>query len=341
MPQSASETSRKPAGLWIFDARTDLLYVANLYWPLLLIPSLVVTDRQGPLDFLQTYFLSTPHRWITLFLVLADSSRRGKNTLKMVWLAVAMAIGIGIVHGRFGYLICLLWLDFVWNAWHFAAQHAGVLAIYARKSGHVLPNAVKWSMRLTLTTVIVMVPMDNYMSSDLGKSFALMAAGGMLAMSFLYLQSRVRHSIPANCYFLSVFGLYGGIFCCGMASLHTASNALFFGASLFHAVEYLAVVSRYVISKESAGAFITGLPRTLPWNFRLGGYLLGCGSALMYIQSNWPELSAAVNLWAAFLHYAFDGWIWKLRDPATAKMVTANPVTVSLGGKPVAVVVPN
>jgi hypothetical protein len=27
----------------------------------------------------------------------------------------------------------------------------------------------------------------------------------------------------------------------------------------------------------------------------------------------------AVNLWAAFLHYTYDGFIWKLRKPETAK----------------------
>jgi hypothetical protein len=31
------------------------------------------------------------------------------------------------------------------------------------------------------------------------------------------------------------------------------------------------------------------------------------------------ELWVGANLWAAFLHYAYDGTIWKLRRPETAK----------------------
>jgi hypothetical protein len=31
------------------------------------------------------------------------------------------------------------------------------------------------------------------------------------------------------------------------------------------------------------------------------------------------EIWLAVNLWAAFLHYAYDGMIWKLRDAGTSK----------------------
>jgi hypothetical protein len=30
-----------------------------------------------------------------------------------------------------------------------------------------------------------------------------------------------------------------------------------------------------------------------------------------------------VNLWAAYTHYAFDGIIWKLRKPTTAKALGA------------------
>jgi hypothetical protein len=33
-----------------------------------------------------------------------------------------------------------------------------------------------------------------------------------------------------------------------------------------------------------------------------------------------------LNLWAAFVHYAFDGMIWKLRRPETAAALgVANP----------------
>src|SRR5262249_25772683 len=59
-----------PTG-WIVAPAFDLLLIANLSWPFLLLPGLS-TRTETAVDFWQVYFLSLPHRWLTLILVALD-----------------------------------------------------------------------------------------------------------------------------------------------------------------------------------------------------------------------------------------------------------------------------
>jgi len=324
--RSSPEQGNRIFDPWIFDARTDLLAIANLYWPLLIIPGLVVADRNGPLDFLQTYFISTPHRWITLILVVLDPTRRTGNRRRMVLAAFLAAALIGSIRARFGFLLCLLWIDFAWNAWHFASQHAGVLAIYARKNGSYLPGTLKYLMRISFTSIILLIPLHSELQGIFGEALKLMICSTIILMTPFVFDASIRQSQSSAIFFASVLSLYTAILACTLTDRFVAANALFFAASTFHAIEYLSIVSRYVISKETAVShefphLTTGF--SINWTTRLIGFLLTCGFVLYQLQTNWPEVSASVNLWAAFLHYAFDGWIWKLRNPTTARLVTA------------------
>src|SRR5262249_24034070 len=91
--------------------------------------------------------------------------------------------------------------------------------------------------------------------------------------------------------------------------------------SMFHAVEYLAVVTHYARRRETVGS--DGMFRALArhWLVFLGLYALVLGSTGAWMSrpdSGLVVLWQGLNLWASFVHYAFDGMIWKLRRPATA-----------------------
>ena len=45
------------------------------------------------------------------------------------------------------------------------------------------------------------------------------------------------------------------------------------------------------------------------------------GGGIAGLAAAWQGL----NLWAAFVHYAYDGMIWKLRRPETAAALGATP----------------
>ena len=61
---------------WLVSPAFDLLFLANLGWLLALVPGYVAAEGTVHIEFWQIYFLTTPHRWITLLLVAADPDRR-------------------------------------------------------------------------------------------------------------------------------------------------------------------------------------------------------------------------------------------------------------------------
>src|SRR5215831_6300222 len=163
-PLAPAASALKPVKIWLVGPWFDLVFLANLAWPVaVLLYFLRPADDQGPdvLSFFQIYFLSTPHRWITLVLVFCDSERFWKEPAKFGGLAIALVLlGLGLVGvaaflpeiaGLVGVsvgamtssLVLLMMLDYIWNAWHFAAQHAGIARIYGRttRPEQSLPDA--------------------------------------------------------------------------------------------------------------------------------------------------------------------------------------------------------
>src|SRR5262245_2208538 len=116
--------SPRAEGGWIVSGAFDLLFLANLAWPLLLLPGLA-DDHGTGVDFCQLYFLTTPHRWLTLLLVAFDPDRRdGRPGRFILWAALlgVLVVGAYLTTGEF---LCLALVDAAWNGWHFASQHAG------------------------------------------------------------------------------------------------------------------------------------------------------------------------------------------------------------------------
>src|SRR5262245_16354346 len=142
---------------WVVAPRFDLLFLANLYWPVLLWPGLLPAGRAELLtEFWVIYFLTAPHRWLTLFLVAFDPDRRdGRPGWVFIALAVVAALVVGGAWAITGAFACLALADYVWNAWHFASQHQGVLRMYARKSGGGPDWLERHALRFFLFLVLV------------------------------------------------------------------------------------------------------------------------------------------------------------------------------------------
>ncbi len=91
----ATSIAAKPTKTWLVGPWFDLLFLANLAWPVAgLLYFLRPSDAQGPdvLSFFQIYFLSTPHRWITLVLVFCDSERFWKEPVKFGGMAIGLVL---------------------------------------------------------------------------------------------------------------------------------------------------------------------------------------------------------------------------------------------------------
>src|SRR5262249_421399 len=117
---------------WIVSPAYDLFFLANIAWLALLLPGLS-SRSHTVLAFWQVYFPPLPHGWLALGLVLAGPDRRGGRGRRLTVVALAAAVVVVGVYLGTGALTCLAVVDYAWNAWHFAAQHAGVLRMYSRK----------------------------------------------------------------------------------------------------------------------------------------------------------------------------------------------------------------
>ena len=318
---------------WIVSPVFDLLFLANLGWLLLLLPGFA-TRSDTAIDFWQIYFLTLPHRWITLVLVVTDVDRRGTQSRKLAIIAALFAV---LVVGAFlgtGAFLCLALVDYVWNSWHFASQHAGVLRMYARKVGGGSESLERWGLRVFVTYGALraagwatgwLEADASYLSWLHGIDLAVLVIPVALLLSNFIGATRER--VGKLAYLASVCSLYTGFVlslrfgCWNFVVVFAAAG------SMFHAVEYLAIVTHYARRREAVGS--PGPFRTLArfWLIFLGGYVLALGSVgvlMSRTDSGFVVLWQGLNLWAAFVHYAFDGMIWKLRRPETAAALGVN-----------------
>jgi hypothetical protein len=312
---------------WIVSPVFDLLFLANLGWLLLLVPGFG-TRSDTVVDFWQLYFLTLPHRWITLILVLTDRDRRGGQDRKLAVIAVLAAMLVVGAYFGTGAFLCLAMLDYLWNAWHFASQHAGVLRMYSRKVGGGIEWLERWGVRGFVTYGAVRAAGWTTGWAEAGSSwlpwlhaFDLLVLLVPAALIVTNLVGATRDRLGKLAYLGSVCALYVGFVLslrCGWVGGIIAFAA---AGSMFHAVEYLAIVTHYARRRGSTGS--DSPFRTLAgyWLLFLGLYVLVLGTLGVWMSD--PSNGVAVfwqglNLWAAFVHYAYDGMIWKLRRPETA-----------------------
>lgn len=315
-----------PARGWLVSPAFDLLFLANLGWPLLLLPG-VGSRADTAVDFWQVYFLTVPHRWITLLLVAADPPRRAGQARRLVVVAVAAALLVGGAYLGTGAFVCLALVDYLWNAWHFASQHAGVLRMYARKVGGGSAWLERWGLRVFVTYGAGRAAgwTTGWLEGASGWRPALAALDlGVLLIPLLLLATNLvgvtRDRLGKLAYLGSVCVLYTGF----LLGLHFEEPRLIVplaaAGSLFHAAEYLAVVTLYARRRTGGAGAFAALARR--WLLFLGPYVTLVGAAGAYLarpDSGWATAWVGLNLWAALVHYAYDGMIWKLRRPDTAR----------------------
>ncbi len=313
---------------WLRSPRFDLLFLANVLWPALLLPGMSA-DGSTAVDFWQIYFLTLPHRWITLVLVAIDPDRRGQRSFVLTGLALMFAVMVGGAYLGTSAFLCLGAIDYVWNAWHFASQHAGVLRIYSKQSGGGIAWLERWGIRLFITYTICRTA-GEILTQQVGWSSDILPMPwidwGMIAIPIALLVTNGgdwrRERWPKMIYLASVLTLYTGYLISGNQRASTWIVCFATAASLFHATEYLAIVSHYALRRNKVGS--EGLMRQVSrfWVPLLALYMLGLGMLgwwMTRMSGPWGIAWQGLNLWAAFTHYAWDGMIWKLRQPATAQ----------------------
>jgi len=325
-PASVSlHPARKPGG-WLVGPVFDSVFLANLAWPLVLLVQLVWGfDAQDGLRFWQVYFVTTPHRWITLPLVFLDRERFRERPAAFLGVAGAiMAVCLGVRLST-GALTCLLTIDYLWNGWHFAAQHHGIYRIYGRLADPDRVAGLRWEkllMRLFLLYVVVRVAGTTWSHSRLEQ--ALRSVDWVVAAIPLWLVA-----VDVAQYQTGRAGrvLYGASVCSLYLAMlwaaHTERPGLVLmlttASALFHAIEYLALVGWAVERRHGNRTNEpTLLARVAPcWGLTLAMFLVILGLGGWLLDQHLLQFWLTVNVVVAFMHYAYDGMIWKYRRPGT------------------------
>jgi hypothetical protein len=331
-PPTPPARAAKP---WLVGPWFDLFFVANLAWPAVALAALTGPDWVlGPLSAVQVYFLSTPHRWITLALVFLDRDRFWKEPAKFGGLAVLLTglglalVAVGHVWPRAAHsLVPFMMLDYVWNAWHFAAQHAGISRIYGRTSRPDMPpeavNFEKTAVRLLVLWVLARYALLLAgRGTDLGLTdlhLWLNWVDPVILVPALVLLAREVAAYRPQClgrlaYLVSVVAVYAAQLLAIRSGEDRAMSALFLTGAVFHATEYLAIVS-WSVRRKSTGVWRYLAPRYALCLLVFMTVLM-VSNALLASQSLYAW--ALITLFVSLLHYAYDGIIWKSR-PAPAK----------------------
>lgn len=328
MVATASSVSANPPtpSPWLIGPWVDCLFLANLTWPLIFFWSfsggLQALDE---VQFWQVYFVTTPHRWITLVIVFLDTDHFRQRPTTFAGIALAVVAICLLVRASTGTLTCLLAIDYVWNSWHFAAQHHGIFRIYGRAvepertSGLLLEKVV---MRTFLVYVILRVAGGSWAYPALDASFryldwaAWLVPIGLVGRELLRLRAA---AVARLVYLSSVMALYSLLLACVHWQRPRETLMLATASALFHATEYLTTVSWAVKRKHAKAASRPGVfvRFAATWGLSLAIFVAVLGSAGWLIQQQLMQFWLLCNVIAAYLHYTYDGMIWKTRRPAS------------------------
>lgn len=320
----------RPVHAWIVSRPVDLLFFCNLPWLLAFLPLVFDSEGLPRVEFWQIYFLTTPHRWLTLVLVATDPDRRGQRTRLFVAIAAGFFMFVIGVRWFTGAFTCLALIDYVWNAWHFGSQHAGILRIYSRRAGGARVRGETWPIRalVVYTSLRLLGSLTGWTenSTEATAVLSVLDHAMLLLPAWLLIEEAVHFTmsrVGACCYAASVSLLYSCLLWSVAHQVSVLVLSLTVAASAFHAVEYMALVSFYAGQRRTAGS--ASLFRTFAqqWSLLLVIYIVAIGFVGYGASKGKVEWWIGANLWVAFLHYAYDGMIWKLRRPATAKLLGA------------------
>lgn len=318
-PADAAHQASPPQG-WLVGPWFDLLLIANIAWPLLLV--FQIGDGFGGragVQFWQMYYVTTPHRWITLALVFLDRERFQQRRGLFLGVAVGIAAVCLGVRVSTGALTCLLTIDYLWNAWHFAAQHHGIHRIYQRLDPQTMAAGLsldKWLMRGFLLYVILRVVSATWTDAELLGWLGFMDWFVWPIPAWLLYRGFTRSANwGGRAYLVSVIALYVSLLWAVHERRLGLALALLLASALFHAIEYLALVTWSVRKQHAASADRMGFLGVLAghWGIALAVFILILGVGGWLMDQRFLEGWLLINVIVAFLHYAYDGLIWRRR----------------------------
>lgn len=322
--------------LWIHSAGLDLFFF-SFGW-LLLFAVFIAMDQSSLKSSARSFLIvsillfSFLHRHLTFPMVYGDREIFQQRKIAYVVFPLLFLVLTLLSLKLTSLMILLVGLSVLWNIYHTLMQKIGLLRIYSRKAGYGkswLDKSLVFSWffflffylaskpeNLKLVSTLsggakvfqrLLMPISLFLPS-LSKLVFLVAC----ILLFLYLKEEWQHRSqmhwPKNLFLLSIFMLYAAF-----------AYDILVGYALFgfsHAIEYLAFVNVFARRKyrmrDPSSSWIAGVIR------RQGlAMMIYCLSLIsVFVLWRWYSLRALgiYILGSSFLHFLYDGWIWKVRN---------------------------
>jgi len=315
-----------------------LVYYQNEIFRAILVGGTIEGIRNNPsylwpsLILLAVLITNYIHRHLTFALVYGEPEEfnRRKTLYILVPILFAAVTVISIYMGKFAVLLVL---SLIWNIYHTVTQKYGITRIYSRKAKYGFGWLEKGVIFSWLFFLIFSVGTKNQpiiMKYKAGRqildfiggyahyfeTLSYVALAGALVFTLIYIHNEFKHraqlSVPKNVFLLSTLLLFGVFF------YNFLIGYVVLGFS--HAFEYIAFVNVFVGSKykkkDSDSPLAVASKRQWLYSglfslfivaFCLLGINLDENIFLMYIVGS------------SFLHFLYDGLIWKVRRPEVGK----------------------
>ena len=339
---SADKSSRS---LWIIDPLRDLLLILGP--PLLILPALSAAAtrfRPEQIYLFVASFGAVGHHLPGMMRAYGD--RFLFDRFRYRFLITPLVLGGICVLFAIRELTAMVLVAYVWGVWHGLMQTYGFLRIYDAKVGSVSPATARLDMAMCVTwfgaaillspTRMTKLATDYYNAGGAVVSPATVAAAAdlwvlvtaLVTVAFLgrlgYGWLRGERQSPAKLALLAVslaFWWYSNVAVSNML----VGIALF---EVFHDVQYLTIVWIFNVNRVDRNPGVGSFARFL---FRRSWSLVGLYVGLVAAYGALNYLPAAVSDQAisrvltglltasALLHFYYDGFIWKVREPAVGE----------------------
>ena len=273
------------------------------------------------------------HRHYTMALVYGQREEFEKRKQFYIYLPI-IAIVVTALSVYFKVFPYLLTVSVLWTMYHSVAQKYGFTRIYSRKAGYGkgwVDKGILYSWFFYLFFAMLIYEQSILLKYQAGRvivghlqpyinyitfiSYALLVISIIFTLIYIYEEIRNRKtiSIPKNLFVVSTLCIYAIFF-----------HSLIVGYIVFgfsHAIEYIAFVNIFVGAKyrkkpESNTFFsrvtkrqwlYSGLFSVVIVVLSLIGMKIDQNAFLIYIVGS------------SFLHFIYDGLIWKVRHPEVGK----------------------
>lgn len=329
-------TLAQPKNKWIKDPTFDLVYLSFGWIAIYL--AFIIFDNYFATILIIVAATSFVHRHYTFALVYGQKEEFNRRKWSYILLPIAFLV-IAITFYKLNLFSILLAASIIWLMFHTLAQKYGLTRIYSRKAGYGLAWLDKGIIYSWFGYLFFALGEKNkglmseyhegrtliHYLGDYFQIFTMIsyvALAVAIAFTAVYIYVELKNwdkiSLPKNIFVFSILLLYAVFF------QNLVIGFLVFGFS--HAIEYIAFVNLFVNSKykkkPDTGSFFSRVTKK-QWLYAGIFTVLLAGISVVGLNYNEYVLGLYIT-GSSFLHFIYDGWIWKVSKPEVGKPLDIN-----------------